>query len=201
MNIEFNMFNWGPLLTLCKVNNEDFTELKNACYRANRVHITDITKLKKENIFTENDTEYFKNVLQKYFDGYMGVYNNYWSERNFSRRLTLETIWVNFQQEGEFRPPHVHHNCDASFVIYIDMPDVIKSEHRDDVADDIQPGNITFQLSERPGRSDLIPNICQVTKFPTAGDMYIFPYNLEHFTMPFKSDVSRISVSGNLVFE
>ena len=33
---------------------------------------------------------------------------------------------------------------------------------------------------------------------PRTGEMYIFPALLQHWVCPFKSDVTRISVSGNV---
>ena len=33
---------------------------------------------------------------------------------------------------------------------------------------------------------------------PETGDLLIFPAQLNHMVLPFKSDVTRISVSGNL---
>ena len=34
--------------------------------------------------------------------------------------------------------------------------------------------------------------------FPEVGDMFIFPAALKHWVIPFKSDVVRVSVSGNV---
>ena len=36
------------------------------------------------------------------------------------------------------------------------------------------------------------------SQFPEVGDMYIFPAWLKHYVSPFKSDCTRISVSGNI---
>ena len=33
---------------------------------------------------------------------------------------------------------------------------------------------------------------------PKTGDMYIFPAQQQHWVAPYKTDVTRISVSGNL---
>ena len=35
--------------------------------------------------------------------------------------------------------------------------------------------------------------------FPEEGDMYIFPAWLKHWVYPFKTDCTRISVSGNVI--
>ena len=36
------------------------------------------------------------------------------------------------------------------------------------------------------------------SKLPKTGDIFIFPASLKHYVYPFKSKVTRISVSGNL---
>jgi hypothetical protein len=35
---------------------------------------------------------------------------------------------------------------------------------------------------------------------PKKGDLYVFPALLSHYVAPFKSNIERISVSGNLSF-
>ena len=34
-----------------------------------------------------------------------------------------------------------------------------------------------------------------------TGDLYIFPASLKHYVFPFKSPVTRVSVSGNIMFD
>ena len=36
---------------------------------------------------------------------------------------------------------------------------------------------------------------------PATRDLFIFPANLDHWVFPFKSNVERISVSGNILFD
>jgi hypothetical protein len=43
--------------------------------------------------------------------------------------------------------------------------------------------------------------ISLVHQMPKEGDLYMFPAQLRHFVLPFKSDVTRISVSGNILFK
>jgi hypothetical protein len=40
-----------------------------------------------------------------------------------------------------------------------------------------------------------------VHQLPKTGDMYIFPATLKHWVFPFKSLVTRVSVSGNILFD
>ena len=42
-------------------------------------------------------------------------------------------------------------------------------------------------------------SLTQNSLFPEVGDCFVFPAFLEHWVYPFKSDVTRISVSGNIV--
>ena len=59
-----------------------------------------------------------------------------------------------------------------------------------------KPGQITFKY----GQIQDYQNQWATTNLnlvPKTGDMYIFPAQLEHMVAPFKSDVTRISVSGN----
>jgi hypothetical protein len=200
MEIDFNYYNWGPLLCQCRLTQDQLNTLKQACDRADRYFEHDLFKLNKEYVFTEQDYEHFKKALQPYLDGYVHVYNNNWSNLNLNGSFELGTIWVNFQQEKESRPIHIHSNCDASFVIYVDIPESIKEEHRADHATDMQPGTITFRHASRPDYSDILKDISTQTFFPRPGDMFIFPYSLEHFTTPFYGEGARISVSGNLKY-
>ena len=40
--------------------------------------------------------------------------------------------------------------------------------------------------------------VTYMSHFPEEGDMFIFPAWLKHWVSPYKSDVVRISVSGNI---
>lgn len=200
MEIDFNYYNWGPLLCHCRLTQDHLNSLKQACDKADRYFDHKLFKLEKEYKFTEEDLNYFKGALQPYFDGYLHVYNNSWTDNALDGHFELSSIWVNFQQQKESRPIHIHDNCDASFVVYIDIPDSIKDEYHLDHASDMQPGSITFRHATRPNRFDVLLDISKHTFYPKPGDMYIFPYSLEHFTTPFYSEGTRISVSGNLKY-
>ena len=66
---------------------------------------------------------------------------------------------------------------------------------RDEVKS-IGPGGIDFRIAL--GRQQGIHSIDSNKFFPEEGDMFIFPSHLEHWVYPFKSKVTRISISGNL---
>ena len=57
------------------------------------------------------------------------------------------------------------------------------------------PGCISFFLAD----SDRKNSITQNSFLPLTGDCFIFPAWLKHWVYPFRSDCTRISVSGNVV--
>ena len=61
-----------------------------------------------------------------------------------------------------------------------------------------KPGAIQFLYGTQDRHGDYI---CSHTRFPKTNELYIFPANLHHTVMPFRSDVERISVSGNFLCE
>ena len=55
------------------------------------------------------------------------------------------------------------------------------------------PGGIQFLYGEGPRDA-----VTYMSYFPVERDMFIFPAWLKHWVSPFKSDCTRISVSGNI---
>jgi len=108
----------------------------------------------------------------------------------------VENLWINFQKQFENNPPHTH-TGDLSFVIYLQVPKELVEENKLHIQNHTQnnegPGNIVFVYGE-----ELFMNINCVTKFPKRGEIIIFPAWLNHHVLSFKSDVERISVSGNI---
>ena len=49
------------------------------------------------------------------------------------------------------------------------------------------------------GDADKKNTITNNSFFPEEGEMFIFPAWLKHWVYPYKSDATRISVSGNIV--
>jgi hypothetical protein len=104
----------------------------------------------------------------------------------------LTSLWVNFQQAGDFNPYHIH-SGDLSFVIYMKIPKEITEEQV--VSNTKASGNIYFSYGEE---AEFNPNT--VSYVPEEKVIYLFPAKLRHFVWPFFSDVERISISGNIEF-
>ena len=70
---------------------------------------------------------------------------------------------------------------------------VLKQEHKDYKGKSSGPGGISFLYGEGNRQA-----ITYQAVFPEEKDFYIFPAWLKHWVAPFRSDVERVSVSGNI---
>ena len=97
-------------------------------------------------------------------------------------------------KKGEFNPIHSH-SGDISFVIYISVPHEIVNECKNYTGTGVGPGTISFLFGEESNSYTSHHSF-----LPREGMMFMFPASLRHFVPPFKSNVTRISVSGNIDF-
>jgi len=111
---------------------------------------------------------------------------------DFNEKYQRNVLWANFQRPGDFNPPHDHADT-LSFVIFLDVPDKLIEENKAYKGRSAGPGGINFVYGD--GTREAVTHHSFV---PKAGDMYIFPAWLKHWVYPFKSDCTRISVSGNV---
>ena len=110
---------------------------------------------------------------------------------------SMEMAWINFQQKNEYNPPH-NHPCDLSFVAFLQVPKEIGEEYKaiPEIEHGKGPGILYFNYGEQ-----LPFSVKSFGKLPERGDLFLFPGWLMHHVHDFKSDVERISVSGNVNFE
>ena len=95
-------------------------------------------------------------------------------------------------KKGEYNPPHDHSDY-LSFVIFLKVPDEIIKEQDDFVGNSAGPGSLSFLYGEGNRQS-----ITYQSVKPKERDIFIFPAWIKHYVAPFYSDVTRISVSGNI---
>ena len=128
---------------------------------------------------------------------YLGVYDQ--AYQTFRRKpydkapeYLLSALWINYQKKNEFNPPH-DHDGKLSFVIYLDIPEALKEENQNYIGKSCGPGGIQFLYGDGPRDC-----VTYMSHFPETRDMFIFPAWLKHWVSPYKSDCTRISVSGNV---
>ena len=73
------------------------------------------------------------------------------------------------------------------------MPEKLIEEQKAYKGKSCGPGGIQFLYGEGDRQA-----ITYMSQMPQTGDMYMFPAWLKHYVSPFKSDITRISVSGNV---
>ena len=184
---------WGPPFITDKIN-EDFRKglldrglrLNNDCRGDLAGHIDH-----ESEFLLESDKKYFVENMQKHIQNFKEHSDSHLSRVMFTE-LKLQKLWINFMKKGEFNPPHTH-SADITFVIYLDVPKEIYQEELLNTDTNGGPGVVYFNYGDPANHW-----ACYMQKFkPQTGDIFIFPTNLHHMVAPFRSDVTRISVSGN----
>jgi len=101
---------------------------------------------------------------------------------------TSPDIWLNEMMPHDHNPLHNHSGL-LSFVLYVDVDQMIREEHMQQEGTVSSRGLIHF-VSERSNES---------IKFnPKAGDILVFGSSHQHTVYPFKTNAKRISIAGNI---
>ena len=192
---------FGPYVPLCRVHDSLITGLINRGEKlesgtANTDlagHITDQRR------YTMEDKEWYIREFKPYVDWYVqGALE--WSghkfdPEQFSTSFTLMDLWVNYMKQHEYNPEHFH-GGQMSWVIFCKTPDVT-AEQKKFEGSSPPPGSLVFHYGEpqHPKWADHTFNYQ-----PQENYMWMFPAQLRHQVMPFHTDGTRITVSGNLYF-
>ena len=116
-----------------------------------------------------------------------------------SQELTCVSAWCNIQESSEFHLIHTHPINDLVCVIYpkVDIPHK-KSIYDEALGSDVlKPGSIVFQHGATVNNFGSSMH----TVFPKTKDVYIFPSDMPHYTIPvWDENYSRLSVCFNFVF-
>ena len=193
--IEYQVLTWGPCVAKLKITDEFFkvlTEEANASVKEELSYNDRLAGIiQKEYKFRDLAK------VQPYLNEIVNVYDQIWdkwrnSDKPSKNSYLIKSVWVNFQRQHEFNPPH-DHSDDLSFVTYLKIPPEIKQEFKDYKGKSSGPGGLSFIYGEGDRKA-----ITYQAHFPEEKDFFIFPAWLKHYVAPFKADVERISVSGNV---
>ena len=191
--ISYQTLRWGPCVISFKVEKEFIDKLLDEAKGSQTSYGSHLAgHLKKEvQLYAPNYEKYFKKMFTIYDHALQG-----WMGKKGLDQYVVGGLWCNFQKANEFNPPHDHAGT-LSFVIYLEVPEIMQKEceeHRKVKTSD-GPGCISFFLAD----SDRKNSITQNSFLPMTGDCFIFPAWLKHWVYPFRSDCTRISVSGNVI--
>lgn len=184
----YKIYQWGPLLLRQEVH-PSVTQL----FLDN---IRNTTKLDLKTFVTSTDRGAYgddlgvKDSLKPYIENYLKMLN----PKNSG--FIMETTWVNIYKNGDFVTPHVHGEGDLSFALFLKLPYI------DEINNLKGEGNIVFRYGEKEDIRSKTPNLNQHVISPKMNELYIFPNNLLHYTIPIQNlKEPRISVSGNITIK
>ena len=151
------------------------------------------------------DNWFFKNYIEfmcyDYFDYFNYQPAGVLGMKNFGKHpFQLDSLWVNFQKQGEFNPSHTHSGA-FSFAIFMKIPTHWQEQHNlPSVAKSNCPRASDFTFEYLTTLGDLA-----YSPFPMSpdeeGSMLFFPARLNHLVYPFyNSDKPRISIAGNVTY-
>ena len=191
--IPISIFNWGPCVIKLKIKDEfkklllDEAKSSTEDYRDKLAGILD-----HETGYGSESKKMILPMLSQYLGVYDQAYQRYVNKPYEKMpEYVLSSLWINHQKPNEFNPPHDHDGA-LSFVIYLDIPEALKKEHAEYKGKSCGPGGIQFIYGNGPRDA-----ITYMSFMPEEKDMYIFPAWLKHWVAPYKSDCTRVSVSGN----
>jgi len=194
VKVSVSVFNWGPCVIKLKV----IDELKNILLEDSKIAKDDYRNKLAGILETEKGySEETKKKIIPYMSQYLGIYDQAYQRyvlKPYDKKpeYVISALWVNCQKQYEFNPPH-DHDGKLSFVIYLQIPEELKKEFNEYEGKSCGPGGIQFIYGNGPRDC-----VTYQSFFPEEGDMYIFPAWLKHWVAPYKSDCTRISVSGNV---
>ena len=191
--IKYGILHWGPCIVKTQVDQATLNLLLSEGEASKEDASPELAGVLK-NQFHYRD----KDKFNKFMEGTFNLYNaamNQWKEKTEKTPSTffLEKLWINYQRPNEFNPPHSHGGA-LSFVIFAKIPIELRAENQNYKGLSAGPGGITFLYGDTDDRC-----ITNHSVFPEEGDMYIFPAWVKHWVYPFKSDCTRISISGNVI--
>ena len=190
--IQYGILQWGPCIVHLKIP----VDVQSLLLKEGKASKEDASHdlagiLDKEVYFRDKDK--FKDFFGQSFSLYNHAYGSWKKSAKKPPKYYLSSLWCNFQRPGDFNPPHSHGGA-LSFVIFLQIPEELKDENAAFKGLSSGPGGITFLHGDADAYA-----INSHSFFPEERDIFIFPAWVKHWVYPYKSDCTRISVSGNVV--
>ena len=195
IEVKYQVLQWGPCIVHLKISEEFQQQLLKGAEEArkeNKDFRDNLAGIIKEEYAYENRADYVEEIAQ-FLTVYDEAYQKFKNEKyKVKPEYLLNALWVNFMKKNEYNPPHDHSDF-LSFVIFLKVPEEIKKEQDNFIGNSAGPGSLSFLYGDGNRQS-----ITYQSVKPEDRDIFIFPAWIKHYVAPFYSDVTRISVSGNI---
>ena len=193
--VDYGHMNWGPYVMRTKMPDYIIKKLKIEGEKAKESYNDKLAgHLDHQYLYPTKVQNWFYKEIHPIINAYRDGHCKYHGIENLPVELSFDDLWVNYMKSGDFNPAHTH-GGDYSFVLFLDVPKKLIEEQRNYVGTSAKPGMLMFEYTTqaRPRWATTGMSIS-----PETGDFLMFPALLQHWVCPFKSKVTRISVSGNL---
>jgi len=194
--VKYQVLQWGPCIVHLKISEEFQQKLLKGAEESRKLKKdfrSNLAGIIKEEYAYENRKDYVDEIAQ-FLTVYDLAYQKWKSEEyKVKPEYILNSLWVNFMKKNEYNPPHDHSDF-LSFVIFLKVPEEITREQEKFIGNSAGPGSLTFLYGEGNRQA-----ITYQSVKPQERDIFIFPAWIKHYVAPFYSDVTRISVSGNIM--
>ena len=194
-DVEYGHMNWGPFVMRTIMPDYIIKKLKSEGKKAKESYNHKLAgHLDNQYLYPVNVQNWFYNEIHPIIQAYRNGHCKYHGIKELNVELEADDLWVNYMKAGDFNPMHTH-GADYSFVLFLDVPKQLQKEQENYKGTSARPGQLMFEYTQqaRPRWATTGTSIS-----PETGDLFMFPALLQHWVAPFKSKVTRISVSGNL---
>ena len=193
--VDYSHLNMGPFVMKTKVPDYIIKKLKVEGKKAKTSYNYSLAgQLDHQFLYPKEIQEWFYTEINPIIQTYRKGHCKFHGIKELGLDFTADDLWVNYMQAGDFNPLHTH-GADYSFVLFLDVPKQLQKEQEDFKGTSAKPGSLLFEFTQQAKPRWATTG---TTHNPNTGDFYMFPALLQHWVCPFKSKVTRISVSGNL---
>jgi len=194
-NVQSTYMNWGPYVMKTKMPDYIIKKLKTEGRKTKENYNYKLAgHLDNQYMYPANIQKWFYEEIQPIVQAYRNGHCKFHGIEELTVELSADDLWVNYMKAGDFNPIHTH-GGDYSFVLFLDVPKQLKKEQEEFEGTSAKPGSLMFEYTQQARPRYATSGTAIV---PETGDFFMFPAMLQHWVCPFKSKVTRISVSGNL---
>ena len=164
-----------------------------------------VGQISKSIFIQDKDNILYEDVLKQWSEYlFLSEWKNYYdvhiTKTTLPPEFELSDLWVNYQKQHEFNPPHNHRGL-FSFVIFMKIPTHWKEQYAlPHSVNTRHPCASDFQFIMGPPNGRLQPIHIPLSP-EDEGRMLFFPSWVTHQVFPFyECEEERITVSGNIFF-